>query len=371
MSNHNEVPLKMPLIDVFSGGGGLTLGAHMAGFRTAKAVEIDRNLSASYMRNFPSVDLITGDLNEISVDSLRLEEPFGMIGGPPCQGFSEIGRMDEADPRRTLLTVFCRRIAELRPAFFIFENVRGLLFDRNRPFLDAALEEIPALYRILEPMLLNAADYGTPTNRNRVFVVGYDPTQISSLDPNFLFSRALAQDKQSTVRDAFEGLSASIQIGTSDRFDIWKMKESPSAGSYAASLAADDLKFTGHRVTAHSQAVVDRFVKVPQGRVDPVGRHQRLCWEGKSPTLRAGTGSDKGSYQSVRPIHPSEPRVITVREAARLQGFPDSHLFHPTVWHSFRMIGNSVPPHLGAAVLSWIADGISRSETASATLAAE
>jgi DNA (cytosine-5)-methyltransferase 1 len=75
-----------------------------------------------------------------------------------------------------------------------------------------------------------------------------------------------------------------------------------------------------------------------------------LKWDGQCPTLRAGTGSDRGSFQSVRPIHPDEPRVITVREAARLQGFPDCHFFHKTVWHSFRMIGNSVSPFVSEAV---------------------
>jgi DNA (cytosine-5)-methyltransferase 1 len=88
--------------------------------------------------------------------------------------------------------------------------------------------------------------------------------------------------------------------------------------------------------------------------MDKIGRHPRLAWGGQCPTLRAGTGADRGSYQSVRPIHPSENRVITVREAARLQGFPDSHLFHPTVWHSFRMIGNSVSPIIAKAVFQAI-----------------
>lgn len=121
------------------------------------------------------------------------------------------------------------------------------------------------------------------------------------------------------------------------------------------SLRASDKVFTGHRPTIHTQGVVDRFARVKQGQVDPVGRHPRLAWEGLCPTLRAGTGADKGSYQAVRPIHPEEDRVITVREAARLQGFPDTHLFHPTVWHSFRMIGNSVSPIMAKAIFSAIA----------------
>ncbi|MNJ64000.1 Modification methylase BanI [compost metagenome] len=88
-----------------------------------------------------------------------------------------------------------------------------------------------------------------------------------------------------------------------------------------------------------------------QGSVDPVGKHKRLHWDGFCPTLRAGTGSDRGSYQSVRPLHPVEDRVITPREGARLQGFPDDFIFHETVWHSFRMIGNSVSPIIAEVLL--------------------
>ena len=104
----------------------------------------------------------------------------------------------------------------------------------------------------------------------------------------------------------------------------------------------------------HAKGLGPRVI-IGQGHMDPIGRHPRLAWNGLCPTLRAGTGSDRGSYQSVRPIHPEENRVITVREAARLQGFPDNHLFHPTVWHSFRMIGNSVSPIMAEAIFSAIA----------------
>ena len=100
----------------------------------------------------------------------------------------------------------------------------------------------------------------------------------------------------------------------------------------------------------HKPEVASRFAAVKPGTLDKVGRHPRLAWDRQCPTLRAGTGADKGSRQAVRPLHPEEPRVITVREAARLQGFPDRHLFHPTIWHSFRMIGNSVSPIIAEAV---------------------
>src|SRR3546814_16995927 len=89
---------------------------------------------------------------------------------------------------------------------------------------------------------------------------------------------------------------------------------------------------------------MDRFIETAQGKVEPVSHYPKLAWSGQCPTLRAGTGAEKGSFQAMRPIHPTQPRVITVREGARLQGFPDWFMFHPTKWHSFRMIGNSVSP---------------------------
>ncbi|MNG21187.1 Modification methylase AplI [compost metagenome] len=112
--------------------------------------------------------------------------------------------------------------------------------------------------------------------------------------------------------------------------------------------------------TKHTQPVIERFSETRPGETELVSRYPRLSWGGHCPTLRAGTGSDKGSFQAMRPIHPSEPRVITVREAARLQGFPDWFLFHPTIWHSFRMIGNSVSPLMSHHLMSIIAEKLER-----------
>ena len=109
---------------------------------------------------------------------------------------------------------------------------------------------------------------------------------------------------------------------------------------------------SGFQPTMHSEAVSARYSRLGADQVDVASKSKRLCWSGQSPTLRAGPGKDKGSFQAVRPIHPSVGRVITVREAARLQSFPDWFVFHPTKWHSFRMIGNSVPPLLAKQIVS-------------------
>lgn len=345
----------MKVIDLFSGGGGLSLGAHLAGFETAKAVEMDPNLSLTYKLNFPKSEMICADVNLVDAQVLRPEGRFGLIGGPPCQGFSSIGKMHMLDPRRSLVSAFCEKVGQLQPDFFVFENVTGLLFEKNISVLEAALEKIPSHYKIADPIVLNAADFGVPTDRRRVFVVGYDPERVVSFDISKLNAKKIA--KRITVQDAFEGLDDAVNLGDKDGFDLWKISKQPK-NLYAQSLMSESQIFTGNKRTVHKTEVQQRFLKLEQGETDRVGRHKKLSWSGLSPTLRAGTGSDKGSFQSVRPLHPVEPRVITVREAARLQGFPDSHLFHPTVWHSFRMIGNSVPPKLAQVVLKTIQEAI-------------
>jgi DNA (cytosine-5)-methyltransferase 1 len=167
--------------------------------------------------------------------------------------------------------------------------------------------------------------------------------------------------KPATVEDAIADLECARALEVdAEGFDHWKTTRPCRPSAYASGLRSGGL-FTGHQPTVLTDEVKRRFATVPQGGFDKVGRHSRLSWPGQCPTLRAGTGADRGSFQSVRPIHPEEHRVITVREAARLQGFPDRHLFHATIWHSFRMIGNSVSPIIGELVLSAVRDRLARS----------
>ena len=166
-----------------------------------------------------------------------------------------------------------------------------------------------------------------------------------------------------TVSDALADLTGAKAVGVDAAgFDTWRIASRGKVSSYARALRSSSRTFTGHRIVEHKPEVAKRFSEVPPGGTDKVGRHPRLSWSGQCPTLRAGTGSDKGSYQAVRPLHPDEHRVITVREAARLQGFPHEHIFHPTTWHSFRMIGNSVSPVISAAIFSAIAAKLGNGE---------
>jgi DNA (cytosine-5)-methyltransferase 1 len=350
---------RMRAIDLFCGTGGFSRGAHSAGFDVAAAYDIDPILTSSYSTNFPKAKLVLRDIGSLTANQVSEDAGPGNIdlifGGPPCQGFSSIGRRDKTDPRRSLLQHFFRLIAEIQPAAFVMENVLGLGYHDARPELDAALGQLPDRYVTLGPAVLDAAEFGAATKRKRLFVFGYDPKRCDAFT---LQDIEAAKTSATTVSDALSGLDCLEPVETLDAFDGWRIAPQAELSDYAAGLVNGDRMTTGNMRTDHTLAVVERFSKVRQGEIDKIGRHPRLALDGQCPTLRAGTGSDVGSYQSVRPIHPTKHRVITVREAARLQGFPDYHLFHPTIWHSFRMIGNSVSPIIATAILSIIRDKI-------------
>lgn len=347
------------ILDLFSGCGGFSLGAHQAGFTTKLAVDFDSLLSSSFPSNFPRARLLNKDVRSFdrsTVKALLPDGVDGVIGGPPCQAFSEMGRRNSRDPRRKLIKEFFRVVKLVRPKFFVFENVRGLGFSENIHLLEDGLEALPNGWKIIGPTLLNAADYGAPTRRMRLFVFGFRTDEMDAPKEAFLLRKS---NSQSFVQDAISDLTNARHVGVVDGgFDVWKYDRRRYVSSYARKLRTRTGQFTGHNPTHHTKKTVKRFSGLQPGENDPIGKYHRLRWDGMCPTLRAGTGSDRGSYQAVRPIHPTENRVITPREAARLQGFPDDFVFHPTVWHSCRMIGNSVSPILAEKLLSKINEAL-------------
>jgi DNA (cytosine-5)-methyltransferase 1 len=345
------------VVDLFCGAGGLSLGAHKAGFSTSLAVDVDHDLTSQFGVNFPDVALkhldLAADAGKQVAAFLPDGRPDGVIGGPPCQGFSEIGRRSATDPRNLLVGSFMDVVATVQPKFFVMENVPALSWDRYSSLLARAMESLPDRYEVLEPMCLNASDYGAATSRQRLVLVGYDPEcvdriAVADFEPHQ--SHGLT-----TVRDAIADLPEPSHTG--DRSLPYQKAVEPSPyakrmrgkppkglGSEGAGALRKAGHVTGIEATKHSAEVVRRFRRLKQGARDDVSRYPRLRWDAPAPVLRAGTGRDRGSYQAARPIHPERPRVISVREAARIQGFPDWFQFAPTKWHSHRMIGNSVSP---------------------------
>ena len=345
----------MKVVDLFCGTGGFSRGAHLAGLSVVRGYDIDPVLTFSFSHNFPQTPLTLADISKLSgADILRDSgnRIDGLIGGPPCQGFSAMGRRHAQDPRRDLLSHFFRLVAEVRPTFFAMENVVGLSQGHARQTLHDALEKVPGHYQISGPTTLDAAGFGSATARRRLFVIGVDPARGCVPDLADIPTSPVA-----TVKDAISDLATAAPTGhDADGYDLWRLGANDELSDYARGMRSPEGLFTGNRRTVHTEPVIRRFRDLAQGATDKIGRYPRLKWDGLCPTLRAGTGTDRGSYQSVRPVHPTEHRVITVREAARLQGFPDSHRFHPTMWHSFRMIGNSVSPPLARALLSALAE---------------
>ncbi|MCG6658444.1 DNA cytosine methyltransferase [Halomonas campisalis] len=359
------------VIDLFCGVGGFSLGAELAGFKSKLSIDIDTDVTSTWNNNFPNSNLRIGDVAQLDKGSCKTifdgGRPSGVIGGPPCQGFSRIGKRNSLDPRNSLVSVFFDKVALIKPKFFLMENVEGLLDEINKDVLESSLSKIPSFYKVLPPLRVNSANHGAPTNRKRIILLGYDPDYVDEINEQDICVKPGAPDV--TVRDAIYDLPSpfpSIKNGSPYAWSEYKrsalsefslrMRAVPKNGLGwdVAISALRNCKVSGVAYTKHTDGVVERFKATEPGKVEKISRYPRLKWDGKCPTLRAGTGKSNGSYQAMRPIHPEEPRVITIREAARLQGFPDWFLFHPTIWHSFRMIGNSVSPILSQSLMQFI-----------------
>lgn len=365
------MPRKFKIIDLFCGCGGFGLGAKQAGFEVIVAIDIDDTLRSAYKNNFPQTRVMNGDLSKMDHTSwsmlLGKEKIDGVIGGPPCQGYSRMGAGDVNDPRRSLLSHFFRTVNIIQPKFFVMENVEGLLDDGNIQELEQAIDLADERYKILGPILLDASEYGAPTKRKRVVVIGFDPEQMDEITVADIVA---SKKSLVTVEDAISDLSEPVpqdrdpdNLGWSayrtetDLSSYAKRMRTPPLPGMGCSVAIEKLKAgfaSGYFDTIHSANVKKRYSEVAPGEIDKISRAKKLSWNGLCPTLRAGTGSDKGSHQAVRPLHPDSARVITVREAARLQGFPDWFCFHKAKWHSFRMIGNSVSPLVSESILASI-----------------
>lgn len=364
---------KRPVgVDLFCGAGGMSLGFEQAGFDVVAAFDANKIAVDSYALNFPTTKAIQADLTKLSGSDLRKKAGLGdkdtidvLFGGPPCQGFSLIGRRDVDDPRNLLLYEFARFVRELRPRYFVMENVAGLLAGHAKAFLESFIRRVTRTgYAVRKVEVLRASDYGVPQRRDRVFVLG----ALKALDlPEYPQGKSPASkawgETSPTVWSAIGDLPDVDDIGYLLKKDVLTRKLG-KANPYAAVLRSEvtdpeDLSvprrtngsgLTGCMRTVHSSRTVKRFAATLPGSSEPISRYRRLEKDGLATALRAGTGPENGSHTAARPIHPAYPRCITVREAARLHSFPDWFCFHATKWHSFRQIGNSVPPLLARAI---------------------
>lgn len=306
-------------ISVFSGGGGLDLGFNAAGFSPLFSSDLIEKFCRTISRNLPGHLVEPHDI--AGLDGAKLLKRVGrkvdlVVGGPPCQSFSILGsRKSIDDPRGQLVFEYARFIKQISPRAFLFENVPGLLTVNKGEDWNQLLKFFQDTTGFhIKWAKLNALNYGVPQSRNRVIMLGFkhkvDFDRHEWPEPTHEISPR-------TVGDAFESLS-----GTANN---------------------------SKRV--HSERVASRYAKVEPGGRDAKDHTDRLMLQRYSGTVLVGSGAGGG-----RPfIHPTEPRHITVREAARLQSFPDTWIFEGGVTAEYRQVGNAVPPLFAKAIADSIA----------------
>ena len=370
-------------IDLFAGAGGMTLGFEQAGFDIPVSVELDPIHCATHKFNFPFWSILCRNVVDITGDEIRQlldiqnREIDVVFGGPPCQGFSMIGKRTLDDPRNVLISHFVRLVLELKPKYFVMENVQGLTVGKHKIFLQEVIDKLSKNgYQVQQPyQVLNAANYGVPQHRERLFILGCQngltlpnyPQAITHLPPKYYPQSKVDKKLVNciTVWDAIGDLPEVEKYPELLEKDWVKAeKDYGKPSKYARKLRSfkrlnndysykreyDRTILTSSLRTRHTPKSIERFSATAPGKIEPVSRFYRLKPNGICNTLRAGTPSSRGAYTSPRPIHPLTPRCITVREAARLHSYPDWFRFHVTKWHGFRQVGNSVPPLLARAV---------------------
>ncbi len=359
----------------------MSLGFEQAGFDVVAAVEIDPIHASVHKFNFPDCAVLPHSVTALTGRSIRTASGIGkrtvdvVCGGAPCQGFSLIGKRAIDDPRNRLVRDFVRLVRELDARAFVFENVKGLTLGSHRRFLDELIEEfIKVGYDVLvAPKVLNAAAFGVPQHRERLFLMGVRRGEGTPRYPTALTRRADRKtDAQAepgpTCRDALADLpeaerypdllSVDEVVGATWDVPSAYAREmrclSNEAWHYGYPRNWDSSLLTSSMRTNHSDISRRRFGETVPGAVEPISRFFRLSGDGVCNTLRAGTDAARGAFTSPRPIHYERARCITVREMARLHAFPDWFRFHETKWHGARQIGNAVPPPLARAVASEI-----------------
>ena len=375
-------------IDLFAGAGGLSLGFEQAGFDVAAAVEIDPVHCAVHEYNFPKTAVVPHPIETLSGKDIVQAAGIGgrrvdcVFGGAPCQGFSLIGHRVLDDPRNRLVREFVRIVAELDARTFVFENVKGLTVGRHRAFLDELVEEFSEVgYDVRVPWrVLNAGNFAVPQHRERLILLGARKDEAL---PDYPTPKTNIAGKKRRVDGLPDGPTCADALGDLPDADLFETLIASDAAKpdrfgepsvYAAGLRCrtndawhygyvrewNPALLTSSARTRHTAISRRRFSETEPGTTEPISRFFRLTGSGVSNTLRAGTDGARGAFTSPRPIHYRIDRCVTVREMARLHGFPDWFRFNATKWHGARQIGNAVPPPLARAIAGGVIDALGR-----------
>lgn len=373
-------------IDLFAGAGGMSLGFEQAGFDVVAAVEIDPVHCAVHKYNFPNCVMIPISVAELTAREIRKRAGIGrkkvqcVFGGPPCQGFSLIGHRTLEDPRNKLVLEFVRVVSELDAETFVFENVKGLTVGRHKAFLEELVSAFDAVgYEVRLPWrVLDAAYFGVPQHRERLILLGAKKGRKLPEYPALKFNPADAKKtfpklpRGPTCGDALRDLpnadqfdrlidsdaTANIRYGSPSQYALELRCQGKATWHFGHRRKWDPNELTSSARTSHSAISQRRFGETSEGEVEPISRFFKLSRTGLSNTLRAGTDGARGAFTSPRPIHYSHSRCVTVREMARLHGFPDWFRLHSTKWHGARQIGNAVPPPLAKSIAESIVSAL-------------
>ena len=341
-------------LDIFSGAGGMSLGAINAGIDVAVAIDNNASAAATFISNHPHTLFIKDDIREIKIKEEWTNDIFVVFGGPPCQGFSLSNTKTRTldNPNNYLFKEFLRFVKDINPYWFVFENVEGItIFNDGKTVLEIkqCFEELG--YKTSEAVLY-ASDYGVPQHRNRFFMVG------NRIGKDFCFPAK--QSKIVTVEDAISDLP---NIGNGEKHEDLPYKENVYLSDYARLMRKESGSSTQNYVSKNTDYVLNRYKFIKQGenwRAIPSElmqnyKNRNNCHSGIYKRLEAKKPSIViSNYRKNMLIHPYYDRGLSVREAARLQSFPDKFKFEGSLMHIQQQIGNAVPPLLAEAIFSQI-----------------
>lgn len=343
----------MNVADLFSGVGGMSEGFRMAGFDIKFAIEFDKEIAAAYRKNHPKTEVIAEDICNVDAKALHAKYPQidVVMGGPPCQGFSQKGkRLNLNDPRNYLFQQFVRFVDELKPKYFVLENVPNIVTTSNGYFKKQIVDAFEKLgYRVTYGVLC-AADFGVPQDRHRAVFIGQKNKLEVSL-PSPIGNKI-------TIKDAIYDLPF-IAAGEGEE-ECQYTKEAIS--DYQRLMRKGSRTLYNHVATKHNDLALKRLAMIPKGAGKEV-----LPPEERTKSIYSGTWSRMieddisvtittryDTPSSGRFTHPILDRCITTREAARLQSFPDTFRFYGSKTSQMKQVGNAVPPLLAKAIAEQI-----------------
>lgn len=349
---------KPKVIDLFAGVGGLSLGFEQTGFNVVMANEYDESIAYAYSVNHPKTKMICEDIT-----SLDLEKTFGLyvgkidviIGGPPCQGFSQKGQRKTIHDERNFLFKYYVKVVDLvKPKYFLMENVPSLLSAENGFFKKEIEELFSSMGYSLNMGILNASDYGVPQSRRRAVILGKKGDVPLSLPS--------PANIHTTIWDAISDL-AFLNSGEGKEEQNYPY---PATTDYEKEMRFGSTVLKNHVATKHSKLALERLAMIPENagkEVLPEDQLTKSIYSGTWTRMRKNEESVTITTRFDTPssgkfTHPFLNRAITVREAARIQSFPDTFIFLGKKGSQMKQVGNAVPPRLSAAIARVIMNDI-------------